>query len=65
MLAQVLEECLVLLQSGFEPGKIGGVHVLVGHKIPGFRHTQRVSVVNDRIQILTFDTASSWADEFR
>ena len=55
MLAQVLEEFLVLLHSGFEPGKIGGIHVLVGRKIPGFRHTQRVSVVNDRIQTQTFD----------
>jgi hypothetical protein len=55
MLAQVLEECFVLLQGGFKPGKIGGINVLIGRKIPGFRHAQRISVVNDRIQTPTFD----------
>lgn len=55
MIPQVLEECLVVLQSCFEPGQIDSVDVLVGREIPGFRHTERVSAVDDSFQGLTFD----------
>lgn len=55
MLAQVFEECLVLHQRCFEPGQIGCVDVLVGYEIPGFRHSERVSVGDNRFQGLTFD----------
>lgn len=47
----------VVLQSGLKPGKIGGIDVLVGPMVTGFRHTRRVWVVNGRTQSLTTDAA--------
>ncbi len=60
MLAQVLEECRVLLQSCFQPGNIDRADVLVGCIISGFRHSQRVSLDSDRNGVPAFDLRSTY-----